>query len=85
MKRRTPHEKVAAFAQRIMEDAKRCGTVPGLSDEKMSEIMGEAWKTGRAAVTAEAVQRVAQHYMGVGEKENKAADDKRVVRAHPLA
>ena len=86
MRRTSPQEKVARLALRIMAEAKRNGgTVPGLTDDQVHEITGEAWKTGENHITMEAVRRIAAHFLGVGEETNREADRHLASRAHPLA
>jgi hypothetical protein len=84
MFRTTPQQKVARMMLRLMSEVKRTGTITGMSDADISAVVGEAWKQGEP-LTAEAVQRVAAHLLGVGERTNKEADSKRVTRQHALA
>jgi hypothetical protein len=83
--RRTPEQRVAAMMGRMLADAQRTGTIPGLSDEKIREITGEYWKTGVSTVTQDMVRKVAAHYLGLGEATNKEADRHRSTRAHAKA
>lgn len=82
IRRRTPQERVAAMVMRLMLEAKEHGTVPGLPQEKLREIVGEYWKNGITEVTEDMVRKVAAHYMSVAEIDNKEADRKRVTRAY---
>ena len=84
MKRRTPQEKVASMMLRLMAEVKKTGTITGLSQEHIRSIAGESRKEGEP-LPAEAIRKVAAHYLGRGEKENKEADSHRVTQAHALA
>jgi hypothetical protein len=83
--RRTPQQRVAAMMGHFLAEAQKHGTIPGLSDEKIREITGEYWKTGVTTVTQDMVRKVAAHYLGLGEKQNREADRKRSTRLHPKA
>lgn len=85
MVRRTAQQKKASMVRRLLETCQRYGTVPGMTDEQISAMIGERWQTGVSVVTAQMLERVSAHYLGVGETMNKEADSKRVTRAHPLA
>ena len=85
MVRTSPHAKVARMITRLLGDAQRTGTIAGLSDEQIRTITGEYWKTGETQVTEAMVRKVAAHFMQNAERQNRAADAKRVTRAHPLA
>lgn len=61
--KRTPQERVDSLMLRWLADCKAAGTVPGLDDEKIREIVGAAWVAGRSEVTAEVVRMVAQHFL----------------------
>jgi hypothetical protein len=85
MVRRTVQKKKEAMIKRLLETAKVYGTIPGLTDEQISAIIGERWKTGVSVVTSEMLSRVSAHLLGVGESDNKEADRHRVTRQHALA
>jgi hypothetical protein len=70
IRKRTRMERVDSLMLRFIEDCKKTGTVPGLSDAKVSEIVGEAWVTGRNEVTAEVVRSVAAHFLNEAAKQN---------------
>lgn len=78
--RRTPQERVAAVALRILAEVKRSGG-HGLTPQEVNQIVGETWAVGDP-VTGEQVRALAAHFLGVGEKTNKEADSHRVTRAH---
>lgn len=85
MTRRTPQERVASMMVRLMTEAKRNGTIAGLTDAQISTITGEAWKTGETSITSEMVRRVAAHFLGMAQNRNREADAHRSTRAHPYA
>lgn len=61
--KRTPQQRVDSLMLKFIGDCRKAGTVPGFSDERISAIVGEAWKTGRNEITAEVVRMVAQHFL----------------------
>jgi hypothetical protein len=85
MKRRSGQQKRLSLVKRLLASAKQYGTIPGLTDEQISAMIGEKWKTGVSIVTEDMVARVSAYYLGQGEATNKAADSKRTTKAHPLA
>ena len=68
IRKRTPQQRVDSLMLKFIEDCKRTGTVPGLDDERISAIVGQAWKTGRSEITAEVVKKVAQHFLTEAER-----------------
>lgn len=82
--RRTPQERVASMMLRLMAEYKRSGTLPGVPADLIERVTGSAWREGEP-LTAEDIRAVAAHYMGVGEKENRESDRKRVARHHATA
>lgn len=85
MRRRTAQERVASMVVRLMEEAKRNGTIAGLTDEQIRTITGEYWKSGETAVTTEMVRRVAAHFLGVAELQTREQESKRTTRLHQFA
>ena len=69
--RRTPQERVAAMMLRLLASS-RSGTIPGVPPELIKRIVGGSWREGEP-LTAEVVQAVAAHYLGLGEEDNKAS------------
>ena len=84
IRRRTPQQRQAAMMVRLMGDAKRTGTIPGLSQEQLKTILGESWKMGEP-LSSEDVQNVAAWFLGRAQTDNREADRHRVTRAHPTA
>ena len=82
--RRTPQERTAAMALRILGEVKRSGRVTGLSDEELKTIVGESFKAGEP-VTGSDIQAVAARLLGTAEKHNREADSHRVTRQHMTA
>jgi len=72
IRRRTPQERVASMMLRLMAEVKRSGTIPGVTPDLIKRVVGNAWQEGQP-LTEEVVRAVAAHYLGVGEKENKAS------------
>lgn len=84
MRRRTPQQRTAAMMVRLMSEAKKTGSVPGLTPEQIRAIIGESWRQGEP-LAAEDVQKVAAWFMSRGEVDNREADSHRTTRAHQFA
>lgn len=69
--KRTPQERVDSLLLKIMDDCKRYQTVPGFTDSKISEILGEPWETGKDEMTAERTRKVAAYFLTKAEAEAK--------------
>jgi hypothetical protein len=76
IKKRTPQQRVASMALSMMAEAKQYGRIPGLDDKLVKAIAGEAWKEGEP-ITAEAVRRVAMHYLNVSETDAERGNNQR--------
>ena len=81
--KRTPQQRVDSLMLRFIGDCQKAGTVPGVSDARISEILGEAWKTGRNEITADIVRRVAQHFLGEAEAKHKETLSHKVADYRP--
>jgi hypothetical protein len=73
IKKRTPMERLDALMLRLIEDCKRAGTVPGMDDDRIKLIVGEAWKSGRSEITGEVVRTVAADLLRKAEREAQLA------------
>lgn len=82
--RRTPQERVASMALRLLSEVKRTGRITGLSDEEVASIVGESWKVGEP-LTGEAIRSMSAHLLGKAQVDNREADSHRVTRAHMTA
>lgn len=58
--KRTPAQRREALAKRWFEHCRRAGGIPGLSDEQVTELLGENWKNGDREITYADVERLAQ-------------------------
>ena len=81
--RRTPQQRVDSLMLKWMEDMKKAGTVPGVDDAKVKEIVGAAWQAGRTEITEEVVRMVAAHFLQQAENKKKVDDYKRVTLDAP--
>jgi len=77
--RRTPQERVAALAMRLVGEIKRSGRVGGLSDEDITQLTSESWKAGEPLLASDA-RTIAATLLSKAEKENKEAESHRVTR-----
>ena len=69
--KRTPQQRVDSLMLRWIEDMKKAGTIPGVDDAKVKEIVGEAWKAGRTEITADVVRTVAAHFLTEAEAKHE--------------
>ena len=76
--KRTPQQRRDSMVRNWFEECKRAGTVPGLSDAKVSEILGEDWVTGTSEMTVEVVERLAAAMLQDAENKKSHADYKKV-------
>ena len=53
IKKRTPQERLDSMTARMAPDTVGRGGFPGLSDEKVSELVGYFWKRGRPVTAAD--------------------------------
>jgi hypothetical protein len=70
IQKRTPADRVDSLMLKWIDDMKRAGTIPGVDEEKVKEIVGAAFVAGRTEITAEVVRQVAAHFLQ--DAENKA-------------
>ncbi len=84
IRKRTPQQRVDSLMLKFIDDCKRTGTVPGLSDERIRAIVGEDWKDGQArGITAEDVRAVATHFLSEAANRHEASEYKKVTRTAP--
>lgn len=67
IRKRAPQERLASMMVSLMSEANSEG-INGLTEEFVRSIVGEAWKRGEP-IPAEAVRRVAAHYLGGAEQD----------------
>ena len=79
LRKRTPQERLRSMMDRLVEDCKKYGTVPGVTDARVQHMVGEFWKNGVTEVDGEFVRRVAQHLLEQARKEQILQDHKKVV------
>jgi hypothetical protein len=77
--RRTPQERTAAMAMRIVGEIKRTGRVGGLSDDDVKHMTKESWKEGQP-LTAEDARTIAQTLLEHAEVDNEESESHRVTR-----
>lgn len=78
--KRTPQQRVDSLMLRFIEDCQRTGTIPGVGDERIREIVGEWWKAGKTEMTTEVVRAVAARLLQQAEAKREADNFKRTVR-----
>lgn len=79
--KRTPQQRVDSLMVRFIEDCRKTGTVPGLSDARISAILGYTKNTNRDGVTAEDIRRIAQHFLTNAESKREDDLSRRVTRS----
>lgn len=83
MHRRTPQERVDAMTRRLMSEVGKTG-MTGLPDDLIKGVVGESWKRGEP-ISAEVARKVAAHFLGTAEVDNREADSHRTTRKHQYA
>jgi hypothetical protein len=83
IKKRTPMERVDSLMLRFIDDCKRAGTVPLMGDDRISLIIGEAWRAGRSEITGEVIRKVAADFLQKAENKQRADDFKKVADLKP--
>jgi len=68
--KRTPQQRKDSLIQRWWDACRKAGTVPGLTDEQLTELFGREWKAGVSEITYEDLSRMAATMLG--DAENKA-------------
>ncbi len=76
IRKRTPLERKESLVKRWWEECRAAGRVPGLSDAKVSELIGDDWRTGSSKMTIEVVERLAAAMLQDAENRKKAKDFK---------
>jgi hypothetical protein len=66
--KRTPQERKESLIAKWWDACRAAGTVPGLTDEQVTEIIGEDWKTGKSEMTGEIVERLAAAMLNDAER-----------------
>lgn len=79
--KRTPQQRVDSLMLKWIEDMKAAGTIPGVDDAKVKEIVGEAWKAGRTEITADVVRTVAAHFLTEAEAKHEEKLSHQVTRS----
>ncbi len=80
IQKRTPNERVDSLMMKMIDDCKKSGTVPGLSDERINTILGASKGTKRDGITAEEVRRVAAHFLQDAEDKHELKLSKQITR-----
>lgn len=80
--KRTPQERTDSMMENLLEGWKRTGTIPGLSEEKVSELVARSWKRGQP-LSAEDVRTAAANLLGEAENRFEATERRKVVRTAP--
>lgn len=77
--RRTPQQRLQSLMDRLVDDCKKHGTVPGVAHPMIQTIVGEAWKYGQTEVTGEFIRKVAQYFMEKANAAQRESDWKKIV------
>lgn len=81
--KRSGQERMSSFITKVMETFIKEGGVPGMSDERMSAIIGQKWVKGISVVTEDVVRRVLRHFLEEAEVAKSRADFKKIVTPSP--
>ena len=82
IRKRTPQERTNSMMTRLVGDWRKTGGIPGLSEEKVRELVGRSWKRGNPLSAAE-VRRAAASLLQDAEAKYEASERKKVVRTSP--
>ncbi len=82
IQKRTPQQRLSSLSQKWIEDTRKAGGIPGLSDAKVSELVGRSWKRGDP-FTAEDVRAAAATMLSEAENKYEASERKKIVRTAP--
>ena len=80
--KRTPQERTDSMMSRLVEGWKETGTIPGLSEEKVSELVARSWKRGQP-LAAEDIRTAAANLLADAEVKYELSERKKVVRTSP--
>ena len=83
IKKRTPQQRVESLVNRWIDDCKRAGGIPGVSEEQVSAVLGEHWKLSPSGITVEDVRKLAVAMLKRAENKYEASEQKKVVRTAP--
>lgn len=84
IRRRTPQERVASMAMRLVAEIKRTGRVGGLTDDEVASLTHESWKAGEPLAMEDA-RAIAATLLGMAEVDNRESDRHRITRDHMTA
>jgi len=82
IRKRTPQQRLESLANNWDPDIRKAGTVPGLTEAQLEDVVGRAWRRGEP-VTRTKVEEFAAEMLKRAENRFEAAERKRTVRTAP--
>ena len=82
VRKRTHQQRTDSMMENLLENWKQTGTIPGLSEEKVSELVSRSWKRGQP-LTAADIRIAAGNLLQEAEGRFEASERKKVVRTAP--
>ena len=79
IKKRTGPQRTASLVESIIGDCMKAGSVPGFSNEKMTELLGYTWVNGISIMTDEVARTIAAKFLALAEKKRQEHESKFVV------
>lgn len=80
IKKRRPQQRVDSLMLGLIDESKKTGLAPLLTDPRVAEVVSQAARDGRTGVTAEEVRRIAQLFLDRAEKERNERESHMVTR-----
>ena len=82
IRKRSPQERMDSMMTRLVGDWRKTGGIPGLSEEKIRELVGRSWKRGNP-LTAAQVRTAVATLLQNAETKYEASERRKVVRTAP--
>ena len=83
IRRRTPQERKQSLIDRWWASCKEAGTVPGMTDEQLTNLFGREFKAGVTEITYADIERMAAAMLTDAEAKFEESEDKKITRTSP--
>lgn len=80
IKKRTGQERTDSLTSLIIGDCKKAGSVPGFSNDKMTELLGYKWVNGISVMTDEVARTICAKFLHMAEAKRNEQESHHVVR-----
>lgn len=78
--KRTPAQRTDSLVQSIIKDCMAAGSVPGFSNEKMTELLGYSWVNGISIMTDTVARTIAAKFLAMAEAKRNEHESGFVVK-----